>query len=79
MFKHPWLPRIKTQHWTHISYDFNKNGYYLNSGRIIKCHEEGTEEKGLNTLVWEHILAQLLWIFCKKMEILQKQKKTFKM
>lgn len=51
MFKHPWLPRIKTQHWTHIPYDFNKNG------KIIKCHEEEAEEKGLNTLMEEHILA----------------------
>lgn len=57
MFKHPWLPRIKTQHWTHIPYDFNKNGYYLNSGKIIKRHEEEAEEKGLNMLMEEHILA----------------------
>lgn len=65
MSRHPWLPRIKNQHWTHIPYDFSKNGYYLNSGRIIKCHEEEAEEKGFNTLMAEHILAQLLWIFSK--------------
>lgn len=38
---------LENQHCTHIPYDINKNGYYLNSDRIIKSHKEGAEERVL--------------------------------